>query len=437
MAELRRAAIVLEGHTTSLAAARALHDSGLEVTVLSLSDEDLCRGSRAFETFAARAVDSPEDLLAQLEGLGRRFQLAPFLLPCSDEAALFCAEHRERLERGFLVWNNELEALRALIGKERLYARAVELGLPVPPGIRANDRAALEAWLGRHSGPYLCKPSYRADERSDLDHCEIVSEAQAVLALADRVGGQGLLVQEQRLGGDGHVYDCYGLCDGAHRIRALATHRRLRQQPAHSGATSYGEIPAGPPALERRLIELTERLFAGLPFHGIFGVEWLHDTEHDALYLLDVNARVFSSVGHLAACGMNLPRLAFDELCGQLDVAYRPRLEPKRWVDMARDLESFRSHHDTDGLTLVHWLGEVLRAESRALWRIDDPGPGLRQFARVSNRLVRGAVRRIGLAPPSRKPAEASRWPASKALWKSLPPKRIAPVSSAPPRRKP
>ena len=126
------------------------------------------------------------------------------------------------------------------------------------------------------------------------------------------------------LGGDGHILDCYGLCASHCRPITLASHRRIRQGPANFGTTSYGEIPLrGDEAMESRLFDYTSRLLGGLKYHGIFGIEWLHDRETGELYLIDFNARPFSSIGHLHDCGLNLPLLAYRELCGE-DLSHVP-----------------------------------------------------------------------------------------------------------------
>ena len=95
-------------------------------------------------------------------------------------------------------------------------------------------------------------------------------------------------------GGDGNIFDCYGLCDRGGRVVSMTSHQRLRQYPPDFGATSMGEIPAALPTKDEQfLFAATERLFNTVRFHGIFGIEWLRDETTGAFYLIDFNARPF------------------------------------------------------------------------------------------------------------------------------------------------
>ncbi|NIR58450.1 MAG: hypothetical protein GWO02_02465 [Gammaproteobacteria bacterium] len=178
----------------------------------------------------------------------------------------------------------------------------------------------------------------------------------------------------------------------------MASHRRIRQLRPDFGTTTFGEIPACTgEAREERLFEVTERLLSKVRYHGIFGIEWLHDVDDDELYLLDFNARPFSSIGHLVDCGLNLPLAAYRELCGESPLGLQPRppLRHGYWLDFNRDLESFAIKHTRGVLGWREWLATLSRARSFACFTLRDPGPGIYRLGQLAGVVARGVSKYV------------------------------------------
>jgi predicted ATP-grasp superfamily ATP-dependent carboligase len=188
-------------------------------------------------------------------------------------------------------------------------------------------------------------------------------------------------------GGDGNIFDCYGLIDRFGRVVCLTSHHRIRQYPPNFGATSFGEIPAPlPGGAEQFLFAATERLFKTVRFHGIFGIEWLRDEKTGAFYLIDFNARPFLTIGHLRDCGVNLPLLAYRDLVGQslVEVDPRPAVKRKRWIYISKDLDTFRMLRSTrQRISGMAWLMSVAKCQSYAYLSWRDPLPGVRSILRI------------------------------------------------------
>ena len=190
--------------------------------------------------------------------------------------------------------------------------------------------------------------------------------------------GEGLIIQRILKGGDGRIYDCYGLCDKNGQVRTMASHRRIRQIKPHFGVTCYGEIPSDPPGIgQQELFDLTRKLLAKVRYHGIFGIEWLYERDTKRLYLLDFNARPFLTIGHLGDCGLNLPLVAYRELCGdELDgFPLVPELRRILWLNYWPHLHSFLKERGRAGRSWKGYFGELLRSRSFALWDFNDPIP--------------------------------------------------------------
>lgn len=383
----RPPAIVLSRVLTGLATVRALHAAGVSVHAFVFADGDLTLSTRCErKVLVPRHARQGEALVAFIEAyvaelppeLGK-----PILIPISDQHALLLAEHQDRLRRCTRLWGTEAGALREIISKDGLYALAERAGVPRIPSIAEPDRAALASWVQQHPGPYLLKPFYAGVQGVRLKRKNLVIEtAPQLIAYVAEHGAKSLIVQRLLKGGDGYIFDTYGLCDAQGRLVQVATHRRWRQAEPDFGMTSFGEIPSGlPPEQDQRLIDQTEALLAATRFHGIFGIEWLLDRATGTCHVIDFNARPFLSIGHLRDCGMNLPYLAYQDLTEGLptDLPRVPALRRLWWIDLKRDLQTLRAVRARGELSLWSWLVSVSKVRSLAYFDWRDPMPGLLQ----------------------------------------------------------
>ena len=383
----RPPAVVLSFTGTGLATVRCLSEGGMDIHAAVFP-----QGGEGLEVEHSRYCTpieldfGPEDeeatcgFLIELAGaLGRR----PVVFPTNDATALLLARHRSRLESACTTWETTHDELSRIVHKDRLYEAAAAAGVRVPPMLVAPEPGEVAAWCRDNRPPYLVKPFY-----SSIPGCRmkrknrVFRSAAELVGYARSAGLESLVVQRMIESGDGHVYDAYGLCDRRREPVVLASHRRIRQFPPDTGATSFGEIPViGAPELVGRLFDGTRRLLSTLRYHGIFGVEWLHERGTGDLYMVDFNARPFSSIGHLAASGLNLPLLAYRELIGEegLSVERYPGLVHRYWMDFNWDLRGFRSARRARGQTWRGFAADVLSCTSFAYFDVRDPVPWLRR----------------------------------------------------------
>lgn len=378
-------AIVLSSGFTGLATIRGLARGGMAVyaaTDGSSQATDLSRHCRPLRRPERLSDDASST--QWLIDFCRSLPTRPVVLPTSDHDALWLARHAPALRPLCAFSSSSREELLRIVSKDGLYAAAAQSGVPVVPSITEPSLEALDAWSLAHAAPYLIKPFYNRIATSALRQKNLlVHSRDDLLAYVAKAGSRAIIVQRKIDGGDGFILDCYGLCDASGQPVSMASHRRIRQCPPHFGSTSFGEIPArGDDALEAKLFDYTARLLQGLRYHGIFGIEWLQCRVSGELYVIDFNARPFSSIGHLTDCGLNLPLLAYRELLGHetARAAPRPALAHLYWADFLGEAYGFRV---TDEATWRAWLGSLLRCRSFAVWDWRDPGPWLLETARA------------------------------------------------------
>lgn len=396
-------AIVLCRAVTGLATVRSLHRAGVRVLALVFSERDLTRYTRCADVVvvpeAAHGGRALIDWLAEQAARLMQDGGRPVVIPTSDEQALLLAEHAEQLAACCRVWTTGHQELTRIVSKDGLYAIAEQLGVPTVPSITEPTLDELRDWSAVHPAPYFLKPFYVGVAGSRMRQKNLVlATRDELLDYVERHGSHALIVQRLLRGGDGYVFDCYGVCDAQGRVVQMATHRRWRQFRPDCGATSFGEIPSGlPEAQDRVLIEQTRQLLGGMRYHGIFGIEWLLERDTGRFYVIDFNARPFMSLGHLTDCGLNLPALTYDELIGQLprDLPLVPVLRHLWWVDLLRDLQTLRELQTSGRLSWGAWLRSVLRCRSAAYLDWRDPVPGLLRTVRTFGQVAGFAWKKL------------------------------------------
>lgn len=390
--------IILEGATTSLAVVKCLNRANIRPIVLSFAKSDILKYSRQCD-FVSTNLEHADDeaILRWLTRFSETLPARHFVIPCSDRFALFLAKYEYVLGESFRIWKNEIHDLELLVEKTRLYERAQSIGLPVPPGVNEPNADELSAWLATNAPPYFVKPAYRGIPSASLAVKNMVFEDKDGLREYVRSAGtRSLVIQRMIASGDGNLFDVYGLNAANGVPIVMETHRRIRQWPLDRGITSYGEIPVTQDdKLVSRILEMTRQLFDECRYHGIYGVEWLRDPATEEIFLIDVNARPFSSIAHLADSGINLPELAVKEIINELSTVCWPKATKHTfWIHFSRDIFSAAAHvrHKKD-LSIARWIQQVLTARSFAYWRIDDLGPFLvanyRFFRKLGSLLVR------------------------------------------------
>ena len=391
-------AIVLCSTLTGLATVRALGRRGIEVIALVFDAHDPVIHSRHATRIvgAGNAEDEPT-ILRMIQQLARESGERPVVMPTSDKHALLLAEHADALRADCRLWTTAYEDLSGLVCKNALYRLAQSADVPIVPYVADATIAQIEQWSADHPGPYLLKPIFDSAKVCHLrEKNHVVPTRAELLDYLQIHGTDALVIQRVIKGGDGEIYDTYGLCDASGAPRAMASHRRLRQNRPNFGTTCFGRIPSGlGREADARMFELTERLLSATRFHGIFGIEWLRDRSTGNFYLIDFNARPFLSIGHLVDCGMNLPYLAYLDLIGaELPAAdARPPLRALDWIDLLRDAQAKLAHDATNPQPFWPWMLDIVRANSRAYWDWTDPIPGLARARDIANMALRVTFR--------------------------------------------
>jgi predicted ATP-grasp superfamily ATP-dependent carboligase len=386
--------LVTDGNErAALAVTRSLGRRGHEVTVVSATGRSLAGRSRF--AHAERRVPSPlSDPAAFVDGVVHVAAevRTEVLLPVGEAAALGVLGARERLQ-GVAVPFPALDAFRAVCDKERVLARARQLGIAVPSQHVAASREALaELASAALLFPLVAKPARSvagaANEGLQKLRVRHVSDAATLRRLADELPAAAYpLMLQQRIVGPGTGIFVLPW-NGA--LRAVFAHRRLREKPPSGGVSVYAESVAAEP----ELVERSRRLLDALGWQGVAMVEYKRDAATGVPYLMEINGRFWGSLQLAIDSGVDFPNLLLEAATGHALLAPPAFRTGQRlrwfWGDVDHLLMRLKGTARTLDLppgspgrarVVLDFLTAWRPGQRCEPWQLDDPAPFLHESA--------------------------------------------------------
>lgn len=385
---------------------RALGLSGIPVIVASTDPAEAAFSSR----FCIRPVrlpplSRPGEALAALVALAHELQRETgqrLPLACANDDYLrFVYDHREVIEREFLVLLNEPGIAEAMLDKERFALLARERDLPVPASYAWEDLPAAR-------GPVMVKPRSKLHwSDSALQHECFADAAKGAVfasgteALATpwvRRNHAALMFQEFIPGTDHELWCFDGAVGREGTFLAGYAGRKLRTFPAVAGESSFVELRHN-----RALEELAREIAGRLGLRGIFNMDFKRHAETGRYSLLEINARHNQWLYPAARSGMPLCRVLHDELARRPHNAWRAAHGRYRWLAFDLDRCAYRELSARGSLSFMPWAWSLIRHRKvYNLFSWSDPLPFIHFQRRRAHRLLatRIAPRRLRKYPP-------------------------------------
>ena len=309
------AAVVAKcGWVNGLATIRQLGRAGIPVVAI-----DNGRGALGFHSRYATPAVCPDPLVDEeafvdfLVALGDELGRPTPIFPSNDGFLNAIARNADRLGDRFLYPFPGWDVVGPIQTKRFQLERARALGIPHP---RTSDRPTAELGF-----PVLVKPSdpvgFQAEFRIHSFRCETMDELERAY---ERALPHDPLVQELIPGGDDTLYTLGSYLDASGKPLGVFCGRKLRQTPPLVGTCRVGEA-----LWVQEVVDAGLRFLAALDFRGLSQVELKRDPRDGRYKLMEINPRLYQWHGLAAACGVDLPRIAYADLLGlHLE---RPRVE--------------------------------------------------------------------------------------------------------------
>jgi predicted ATP-grasp superfamily ATP-dependent carboligase len=307
------AVVVDVGFVSGLAAIRSLGRA--KAPVLAVDHRRWALGFRSRYAHPVLAPDPCTDedgFLALLATLGDALGRPAPIFPTHDEGLNAVARGQAKLGERFRYPFPSWETLAGIQNKRRQLESAQAAGIDTPRTGHprsAEEANALAAELGY---PVLVKPAdpigFKRRHRRQGFRCETRAELEDAYARAEPFEP---MVQELIPGGDDTLYTLGSYLDATGRPLGIFCGRKLRQTPRFVGTCRVGEA-----VWVEEVVDAGLRLLAAFEFRGLSQVEFKRDPRDGRYKLMEINPRLWQWHGLAAACGVDLPRLAYCDLLG-------------------------------------------------------------------------------------------------------------------------
>jgi D-aspartate ligase len=345
------AAVIDVGWVNGLAAIRSLGRAGVRVLAVDHRPSALGFRSRYAEPFLS--PDPYEDetrFVAFIRALGE-----VVVFPTHDDSLNAVARHADDLPvlAPFPPW----DVLERVQSKRAQLEQAEAAGVDVP---EENPSTF----------PVIVKPDrsveFKRRYKRQAFRCDTPQELEEAYARTEEFGP---IVQELIPGGDDALYTVGSYITPDGRALGVFCGRKLRQTPPGIGTCRVGEAVWEPEAVDAAL-----QLLEAFEYHGLSQVEFKRDPRDGRFRLMEINPRLWQWHGLAAACGVDLPRLAYADLTGETPGQVSMNGHGKRWA-----------------ITLLPGESPAPQRPPYvdAVFAHDDPKPALVHLARV----VRSAFR--------------------------------------------
>ena len=317
------------GWVNGLAAIRSLGRAGAGVVALDHRPWALGLRSRFAVPFVAPDPGADEEgFVSALVRLGDALGQAAPIFPTHDEGLNTIARHAEELGDRFLYPFPAWSSLQRIQSKRYQLETAEAAGVDVPRTGHprsANEAAAIAEDVGY---PVLVKPAdpveFKRRHRRQAFRCESRAELEKAYALAEP---HEPMVQELVPGGDDTLYTLGSYLNDAGEPLGVFSGRKLRQTPPTVGTCRVGEA-----VWVQDVVDSGLRFLAALEYRGVSQVEFKRDPRDGRFKLMEINPRLYQWHGLAAACGVDLPALAYRDLLGLQCPPVEMRGGGKRWA---------------------------------------------------------------------------------------------------------
>ena len=317
-------ALVLDvAWVNGLAAIRSLGRAG--VPVLAVDHRQSPLGFRSRYAKAVRAPDPAVEEEAYVECIAA--QEPGVVFPTHDPPLNAVARHLDRLA-GFTFPFPAWDVLERIQDKRHQLEAAAEAGVPTPETRHPQSASEAHEAADEIGFPVLVKPA-QPDEfkrlfKTQAFRCETAAEVDEAYAKAEP---HRPMVQELIPGHDDELYSLGSYLRPDGEALGLFCGRKLLQVPPGVGTARVSES-----VWVQDVVDAGLRLLRQLGFHGISQVELKRDPRDGSYKLMEVNPRLWQWHGLAAACGVDLPLIAWLDLNGHEVEPVSMNGDRRRWA---------------------------------------------------------------------------------------------------------
>ena len=309
-----------------------------------------CRGRFLWELDSAKPEASLQFLKQVHERIGRR----ALLIPTSDIAAMFVADHAVQLGAWFAFPEQDSKLIRSLCSKKEMYYLARQWNVPTPETAfpQSYDDVVVYAKTARF--PVLLKPIFNGRKIWSMT---LVHSAQELLERYQAVEDPlmpNVMLQEYIPGADEMTWTFNGYFDRSGECRVAFTGRKLRNYPPYFGMASLGLCVKNEEVLNK-----TIAFMKAIGYRGPLDLGYRYDARDGRYKVNDINPRVGGMFRcFVGANGMDVVRALYQDMTGQA-VVPATTVEDRKWIVEDCDWISALRYWRDAKLTLRGWCDSL------------------------------------------------------------------------------
>lgn len=300
------------------------------------------------------------------------FEEPAVIFPAGDGAALAIEKNSSRF-RGMFLFEHIVgeKGLEFYMQKQNQISIAREFNLNVPLSIRAQKGGEAP---DKMVYPCIVKPlvSCEGDKR-DIHIAEDKAELNEILK--NKINFSSEVIVQQYIDKD-YEYDMMGCAYKNQEVNIPLSNRMVKFNRHLQDTSTISYIEPLDPKIAIEIHKI-KKLMVKIGYVGLFSVEFMHSKTDDKIYFTEINFRNDGENSFIVHCGVNLPFLHYQDLCGFEKKIYSPITKSKKYIwegihfsGLIKKDQSFMS-----------WLSDFKGVDGFLYYFKDDKKPFFYQFA--------------------------------------------------------
>ena len=260
------------------------------------------------------------------------------LIPMHSEETYLLAKHRSKFLKHIKLPLHDYKIISSVDDKSKVIELAKKLNVPYPKTYSPSSIKEVKELAKYCEYPAIIKLRSTTSSvgLSYVNNRNELIEKYKRTVTQFKLPGKSYPIIQEYVPGEGHGVS---LLFNQGELRAIFTHRRLREYPA-SGGPSTLRISIRHPKMEKYATALLKEL----SWHGVAMVEFKVHKKTKIPYLIEVNPRFWGSLNQAISAGVNFPYLLYN-MCVDGDI--KPVLNYKVGVVtrfFLNDIRTFKSY---------------------------------------------------------------------------------------------
>lgn len=323
-----------------------------------------------------RVVCTDNNLINDLEDIGRELSNKAVLFPGTDHDVLLVSQARDRLSKWYHLCLPKPDTVELLMDKRRFYTFAKEDGFPIPATYFIYNRHDLDVAASRIAFPCVLKPHIRDaswNRLSVFKAFKIATIDQLMTVYEQyKAGTDCFILQDWINGPDANLYSCNAYFNAQSKPLATFVARKLRQWPPEMGQSALGEE-----CRDDFVLRETVRLFQRVAFHGLAYLEFKQDQRSGKYFMVEPNiCRPTGRSAIAEAGGVDLLFTMYcDALGWPLPANRKQQYQGVKWINLRQDLRAALYYRRRGELTVRQWWSSVRGPKTFAIFSWRDQRP--------------------------------------------------------------